>query len=59
MKKIVLSALGLAAALAFAPVANAATAPTPMHHKHHVVHHHHVAHHHHLKKVHHTDPKKA
>lgn len=72
MKKIILPALGLAAALALSPlagVASAEAAPAPVHHKHHVVHHHHHRHHHHHhvvrhhhhhhKKVHHMAPKKS
>lgn len=54
MKKVFLPALGLAAALAFSPIAGVSAADAaPVHHKHHVMHHkHHVVHHKH-KTVHH------
>ncbi|WP_164754230.1 hypothetical protein [Mesorhizobium sp. M7A.F.Ca.US.008.03.1.1] len=61
MKKSLLSALGLAVALAFTvPVIGATSADAaPMakhhrhhhHHRHHVRHHHHHHHHHHVKKT--------
>jgi len=52
MKKFILPALGLAAALALSPMAGVASADAaPMHHKHKVVHH--VVHHKH-HPVHHT-----
>ncbi|TIX02484.1 MAG: hypothetical protein E5V59_00995 [Mesorhizobium sp.] len=60
MKKSLLSALGLAAALAFTvPVIGATSAdaaPMAKHHRHHHHHRHHVRyhhhhHHHHVKKV--------
>lgn len=61
MKKSLLSALGLAVALAFtAPVIGATSAdaaPMAKHHRHHGHHryhyhrHHHVRHHHHVKKI--------
>jgi len=52
MKKSLLSALGLAVALAVSmPILGATSADAaPMHHKHHR-HHHHRKHHHHHKKV--------
>ena len=61
MKKSLLSALGLAVALAVSmPILGTTSADAaPVHHKHHRHHHHrkhHHHHHHHHKKV---EPKKA
>ncbi|MES0197240.1 hypothetical protein [Mesorhizobium sp. M0011] len=63
MKKSLLSALGLAVAMAFTvPVIGATSAdaaPMAKHHRHHHHHRHHVRHHHHHRHHHHVIGNKA
>ena len=63
MKKSLLSALGLAVAMAFTvPVIGATSAdaaPMVKHHRHHHHHRHHVRHHHHHRHHHHVIGNKA
>lgn len=63
MKKSLLSALGLAVAMAFTvPVigtTSADAAPMAKHHRHHHHHRHHVRHHHHHRHHHHVIGNKA